>query len=149
MITKNTFREGWSEMELRNCPVCGKLFVYVHRNLCPDCLKRDEEDYEKVREFINNNPRATIEEASEGTEVPVKKILEYLKEGRLILQTNNVNIILNCEMCGEPILTGRLCAKCSSKLKRNFASNTRSMFLDEDMKGKIHLSKYSKDERRR
>ena len=136
-------------MELRNCPECGKLFVYVHRNLCPDCLKKDEEDFGKVREYINNNPRATIEEVAENTEVSVKQILEYLKEGRLILQSNNVNITLNCEMCREPILTGRLCSKCSDKLKRNFIRRKPSMYLDEDMKGKIHLSKYSKEERRR
>jgi len=137
-------------MDLRNCPECGKLFVYVHRNLCPDCLKKDEEDFERVRDFINSNPKATIEEVSEGTEVPVKKILEHLKEGRLILQSNNVNIILKCEICGESILTGRICESCGKKLKRNFlGSDKRSMFVDEDMKGKIHLSKYSRDERRR
>ena len=39
----------------------------------PRLFKKDEEDFERVRDFINSNPKATIEEVSEGTEVPVKK----------------------------------------------------------------------------
>lgn len=136
-------------MDLRNCPKCGKLFVYSHRNLCPQCLKKDEENFDRVREFINNNPKATIEEVSEGTDVSVKKILEYLKEGRLMLQNNNTNIILNCELCGEPILTGRICPKCSSKFKKNLIPDKKSLFVDEDMKGRLHLSKFSRGEKRR
>ncbi|HHY42343.1 MAG TPA: MerR family transcriptional regulator [Thermoanaerobacterales bacterium] len=136
-------------MELRNCPVCGKLFVYNHINLCPECLKKDEEDFDRVREFINNNPMATIEEVSEGTGVSARKILEYLKAGRLMLQSNNANIVLKCEICEEPILTGRLCEKCSRKLRRNLIPEQRPMFVDKNMKGKLHLSKFSKDERRR
>jgi len=149
MLKTPIIRRGGSKMDLRNCPKCGKLFVYRQRNLCPQCLKKDEEDFDRVREFINNNPKATIEEVSEGTEVTVKKILEYLKEGRLILQSNNINITLNCELCGEPILTGRMCAKCSNKFKRNITSTKKSLFFDDNMKGKIHLSKFSKEERRR
>lgn len=136
-------------MDLRNCPECGKLFVYNHRNLCPECLKKDEEDFERVRDFINNNPRATLEEVSEATEVSTKNILEYLKEGRLMLRSNNVNILLNCEICGEPILSGRICEKCSSKFRRELISHKKSSFIDKDMKGKIHLSKLSRDDRRR
>ncbi len=136
-------------MDLRNCPKCGKLFVYTTRNLCPQCLKEDEEDFDRVREYINNNPQATIEEVSEGTGVTPRRILEYLKEGRLMLQSNNTNIILRCEMCDEPILTGRLCPNCSKKLKTRFVSDKKPLFVDEDMKGKIHLSKFSRDERRR
>ncbi|NLZ55038.1 MAG: MerR family transcriptional regulator [Thermoanaerobacteraceae bacterium] len=136
-------------MDLRNCPKCGKLFVYSHRNLCPSCLKKDEEDFDRVRAFINDNPEATIEEVSEGTDVSVKKILEYLKEGRLMLRNNNVNIILECELCGAQILTGRICEKCSGKFfKRTFVTSNR-LPLDEDMKGKLHLSKFARKDKKR
>ena len=126
-----------------------KLYVHTIRNLCPECLKKDEEDFGRVRDFIYNNPQASLEEVSEETGVSTKSILEYLKEGRLMLRSNNVNILLSCELCGEPILTGRICEKCSSKFKRELTSRKKPMFVDEDMKGKIHLSKFSRDERRR
>ena len=136
-------------MKLRNCPQCGKLFVYNHRSLCPECLKKDEEGFDKVRDFIHNNPQASLEDVSKATEVSTKNILEYLKEGRLMLRNNNVNILLNCELCGEPILSGRICEKCGGKFKSELTSREKSMFVDEDMRGKIHLSKFSRDERRR
>ncbi|WP_245984897.1 hypothetical protein [Biomaibacter acetigenes] len=52
-------------MELRNCPVCGKLFVYTVRNLCPECAKKDEENFEKVRQYLYDVPQATLEEIAE------------------------------------------------------------------------------------
>lgn len=136
-------------MNLRNCPECGKLFVYNHRNLCPECLKKDEEDFDIVRDFLYKNPKATVEEISKKTGVSSKSILEFLKEGRLMLRSNNVNIILSCELCGEPIVSGRLCEKCSKKFKRGLTSRKQSLFVDDDLKGKIHLSKLSRDSRRR
>ncbi|HHY71384.1 MAG TPA: MerR family transcriptional regulator, partial [Thermoanaerobacterales bacterium] len=130
-------------------PQCGKLFVYSHRNLCPECLKKDEQEFDLVRDFLYDNPQASLEEISEATGISTKNILEYLKEGRLMLRNDNVNILLSCELCGEPILSGRMCEKCSGKFKREWTSHKKSMFIDEDMKGKIHLSKLSRDERRR
>lgn len=134
-------------MDLRNCPECGKLFVYNHRNLCPACLKKDEEGFDRVRDFLYDNPQATLEEISEATEVSTKSILEYLKEGRLMLSSKNVNIVLSCETCGAPILYGRFCEKCTGKLKGGFTSGQQSIFADEDMKGKLHLSKLRKDKK--
>jgi flagellar operon protein (TIGR03826 family) len=136
-------------MNLRNCPQCGKLYVHSLRSLCPECLKKDEENFDRVRDFIYTNPQASLEEVSEETGVSTKNILEYLKEGRLMLRSNNVNILLSCEVCDEPILSGKLCEKCSGKLKREFTSRNKSMLVDEDMKGRIHLSKFSRHERRR
>lgn len=131
-------------MELRNCPECGKLFVYVRRNLCPDCLKKDEENYEKVKTYLSKNPKATIDEISDATQVPAKNVLEYLKEGRLMLSPGNVNIILNCEICGTPILYGRVCEECSKKLKSGFVSQNEPIPTKEDMTGKIHITKLIK-----
>lgn len=59
-------------MNLRNCPQCGKLFVYNIRNLCPECIKKDEKDFGCVRDYLYNHPRATIEEISEETGVSYK-----------------------------------------------------------------------------
>ena len=59
-------------MKLRNCPQCGKLFVYSHRNLCPECLKKDEQDFDTVRDFLYDNPQASLEEISEETRISTK-----------------------------------------------------------------------------
>lgn len=136
-------------MELRNCPVCGKLFVYTVRDMCPDCAKKDEENYEKVRTYLYDVPDATLEKIANHTGVPEKSILEYLKEGRLILKKSNINILLKCEMCGSPIATGRLCEKCAKEFKRGILELKRPIPTKIDMIGKLHLSKFSKDEKTR
>jgi len=132
-------------VELRNCPECGKVFVYVTRNLCPECAAKEEELFRKVKDYLYEVPGATMEEIYEKTGVPPKKILEFLREGRLILKKENVNLILHCEMCGQPILTGRLCDKCSREMKRKFGVEKVPIHPKEDMKGKIHLSRYQDD----
>lgn len=132
-------------MDLRNCPSCGKLFVYTVRNLCPNCIKEDEHDFNKVRDYLYDNPEATIEDVTAETGVDSKKVLEYLKEGRLMLKSNNPNL-LTCESCNEPILTGKFCDKCAADMKRQFSA---TLFpKNEDMKGKLHLSKYQRDQKR-
>jgi flagellar operon protein (TIGR03826 family) len=138
---------GGGMMELRNCPVCGKLFVYTVRNLCPECAKKDEENFEKVRQYLYDVPQATLEEIAEKTGVPAKNVLEYLKEGRLMLKKSNLNI-LSCEMCGSPILTGRYCEKCAKEMKEKMDSlKHRAIGVNEDMRGTLHLSKLRKREK--
>lgn len=97
-----------------------------------------------MRDYIYDTPQATIEEVSENTKVPVATVLEYLKEGRLMLRESNVNLLLECELCGEPILTGRLCEKCANKFRKGYIKKTKPL-TDTNLTGKLHLSKFSKD----
>lgn len=134
-------------MELRNCPVCGKLFVYTVRNMCPNCAKKDEENFEKVRQYLYDVPNATLDEITEKTGVPAKNVLEYLKEGRLMLKKTNTNI-LSCERCGAPILTGKYCDKCADEMKKQLERlKNRAFGINEDMRGSLHLSKLQRREK--
>ncbi|KPU26438.1 MerR family transcriptional regulator [Caloranaerobacter sp. TR13] len=106
-------------MNIKNCSKCGKIFAYDGINkLCPKCRKEEEEEFSRVKEYIYNNPGANIQLVSEETGVPVKKILRYLREGRLELKDEYNNLILACERCGKPIKTGRFCDKCVVELQR-------------------------------
>ncbi|SHE46835.1 flagellar operon protein TIGR03826 [Thermoanaerobacter uzonensis DSM 18761] len=105
-------------MEIRNCKRCGRLYTYTGIDLCPECYRQDEEDFMKVRDYLDAHPSATMLEISQNTQVSIKKIMDFLKEGRLILTSNNVNIGLKCEKCGKPILTGRFCEECKTKLAK-------------------------------
>jgi hypothetical protein len=70
-------------MEVRNCPRCGKLFNRINSQLCPACTKEEDEIFETVRKFISDNESCTLTELSDGTGVSPKKILRYIREGRL------------------------------------------------------------------
>ena len=71
-------------MNIKNCPKCGKLFSPVGGSLiCKDCIRAEEQEFEKVRDYLRENRGADINVVSEKTGVSTKKILRYLKEGRL------------------------------------------------------------------
>mgnify|MGYP000990056772 CR=1 FL=1 len=106
-------------MDIRNCTRCGKIYAYDGFNICLKCRREDEDDFEIVKEYINENPGATISEVSEATEIDSKKIIEFLRQGRLEIKDEN-NIILKCERCGASIKTGRFCDKCVLEMQREF-----------------------------
>jgi len=104
-------------MNLRNCRRCGKVYAYDGFDLCHDCRMIDEKDFEKVRAYLDENPSADINEISEKTEISTKKIIKFLREGRLELKDES-NSLLLCERCGKPIRKGRFCEKCTAQLER-------------------------------
>lgn len=101
---------------LRNCAECGRLFVFVNRNICPACIEKEEEMYEKVRKYLKENPGVPIQEVSEKTGVPEEKIIRFLREGRL--EATSVAGGLTCESCGRPIKMGFLCDSCREQVAR-------------------------------
>ena len=110
-------------MDIRNCKKCGKIYAYDGFDLCLACRKEEEEEFKRVRKYIYDNPNASIQTVSEETNVSVKKILRFLKEGKLEIKDENSNFILNCERCGVPIKTGRFCEKCKAELERELKSS--------------------------
>lgn len=105
-------------MELRNCPVCGRVFNYAGRNLCPACARKEDEQYDTVADYLYRHPSATVNEVSEATGVDEQLILRFLREGRLQV-SDGAAVGLFCESCGAPIRTGRLCKRCAAQLARS------------------------------
>lgn len=108
-------------VNLRNCPKCGKLFVYIAKDLCPECVQQEEVLFEKIRTYIKNHPGCNLQEVSENTEVSVDKILLYLREGRLVGMSSQLGAELQCLSCGKPIAGGRLCEKCADSLGKELS----------------------------
>ena len=45
-------------MDVRNCRGCGRLYNYIggsYRNLCPDCVRKLEEKFDIVKDYIEEN----------------------------------------------------------------------------------------------
>ncbi|MDI3281482.1 MAG: MerR family transcriptional regulator [Bacillota bacterium] len=110
-------------MELRNCIRCGKLFAYVNKPICPECVRKEEEDFERVRRYLRENPRATVMEVAEATEVDQHLIQQWLREGRLI--STEFHLMTECERCGRPIPGGRYCKQCAEELGRELQGSAR------------------------
>lgn len=114
--------------EFKNCKKCGKFFTSYGSKLCSECQEEEEEEFRAVRDFIYEYPGVNMKQVAEGTEVPLDKILKWLKEERLILKLNDNGDMpdtgLNCEKCNKPISTGKFCDYCkkdiSTSLKKEF-----------------------------
>lgn len=91
----------------------------IEKDICPTCLEEEEKEFQKVKSFFREHPRARLEEASRETGVDKKTIMQFLKDGRLQLVLPQGEVPeegLFCERCGRPILQGKLCEECKKKL---------------------------------
>lgn len=109
-------------MEVRNCKECGKIFNYMEgAPLCPACMKKQEEIYLQVKEYVYNNPGASINQVAEDNEVTVQQIKRWIREEKLAFSEQS-DIGLECEKCGAMILTGRYCQSCKKALENKLGN---------------------------
>jgi flagellar operon protein (TIGR03826 family) len=108
---------GNEATEICTCPRCGKIFSYLGMGmkLCQHCKDIDEEEFNKVKSFLYDNPLATVKETTLATGVKIKRIKTYIRDGRLTIPDSSP-IFINCENCGTNIRFGRLCRECATSL---------------------------------
>ncbi len=109
-------------MDVRNCRNCGRLFNYIGGiPVCPTCAKEVEEKFGVVKEYIRDNPKATIQQVSDDNDVSIQQINKWIREERLCFSEDSV-VGISCENCGAMIRTGRFCASCKDKLASTLSS---------------------------
>lgn len=108
--------------DVRNCRKCGRIFNYIGSPICPLCKEKDEDDFKKIKDYLYENPKASITQVSSELDISIEKIKRFLKDGRLEIADDEGNMILECENCGRSIKSGRYCAEC----ERVLASGLRS-----------------------
>lgn len=120
---------------MRHCQRCGRLFGYsgFGHIYCGACKHADQRDFNMVKEYIIENPGATMLEVEEQTGVLMKFITIYLREGRLEIPQNSP-IFIKCEICGKDIRYGRVCPDCADHLTREEKNN---MEFDEYQIGDV------------
>lgn len=120
--------------DIRNCRRCGRMFNYLGGPpICLDCKNADEEVFKKVKEYLYDNPGASMSQVAMDCEVSVEKIKMFLREGRLEI-TEGSNIILECERCGKSIRTGRFCVECQNQVQNDFSETASSYSKAEEPK---------------
>lgn len=111
-------------MAIANCRRCGKLFNRIGRDICPDCVKDEDEKLATIRAYLRQHPLANIYEVANGTDVSYDEIVQFIRDGRLLLR-NNPNMVYPCERCGTPTQSGRLCANCAKEMAREVKNEGR------------------------
>lgn len=109
------------------CSVCGGSLIYkgIGEYQCSECYSLEYDDYGKVRLYIELHNGATSAEIAEATGVTQQKIRQMLKEERLEVTPDSM-AFLHCEMCGIDIRSGRYCAACETKIRKDAAAESRS-----------------------
>ena len=103
-------------MEMSNCLRCKKLFPKFKEPICEACKKKDEELFERVKGYLEANPTSTVVQISAETGASAKKILTWLREGRLELTQATGD--LKCRQCGVDLTTGQFCEACFVEINR-------------------------------
>ena len=108
-------------MNVKNCRKCGKVFNAVFgARICPACNEAAEQKFSEVRDYVRDNKGVSIRKVSEECDVEEQQIRQWVKEERLILDTES-GIGVTCERCGVTIPSGRLCAACKAELINGLA----------------------------
>lgn len=113
-------------MEIKNCRICGKMMQYsgLGRPICQGCKKALEEKFKAAKQFLKENPGATINELAEAAEVPISQINQWVREERLVFSDDSP-IGIDCERCGKMIKSGRFCKDCKSNLVNELSSGRK------------------------
>ena len=113
--------------EIRNCKQCGRIFQYNGMSkICSRCRKKDDDEYQVVKEYVYDNRGATITEISEETGVDEDRILRYIRAGKLEIIGEDSSILIQCERCGKGIRTGRFCDQCINELRTGLTGGAKA-----------------------
>jgi flagellar operon protein (TIGR03826 family) len=108
-------------MDVRNCKQCGRLFNYLSGlPICPSCKEKMEDKFIQTKEYIRDNPGATIQMVADENEVTVQQIRQWVREERLEFSKDSP-VGIECEICGKTIRTGRYCENCKNKMYNNLS----------------------------
>ena len=104
-------------MNLKNCPGCGKMYVQSSLGACEECRVKEEEGFMAIKSYIDENNSCTLGELAEATGVHIKKILGYIREGRLMATPGMANEV-GCKACNKPVMSGNYCEDCTIRLNK-------------------------------
>jgi|GEM_PF-284553 len=106
------------QLNVANCPRCGKVFQKNLRNQCQDCSREMDNKLNGVLDYMRKNHRATNEQAAEATGVGVEQLITWMKENKLLL-SEYPNLHYACSSCKAPIRKHKLCMKCSVRIQHD------------------------------
>ena len=104
--------------KLKNCTICGKVFIPVRgEKVCRDCRIKEEEKEREVIQYVRDHQGVSMKEAAEATGVSEKFIKQMINQGLFANLNINNNFFYPCVKCGRPISRGTYCTDCLKDLR--------------------------------
>jgi len=125
------------------------MFTYINTPICPECEKNEEIAFQKLKDYLNDNPGYGLAVISRETGVSIKKILKYIQEGRLEMTAGMAeDNPLQCTRCGARITIGTLCDECRNQYNQAVIGLKEDTARSKTMGTGMH-SKQDDEKRRR
>jgi ribosomal protein L37E len=109
-------------MPLASCPRCSKTFMKEKdRVVCEKCVDAEEADYERVQNYVSQNPDCSPAQVAEGTGIRFEVVMRVVGAGR-VAQVDRSEAV-RCGRCGAPAisLAKKLCETCLAELNSELA----------------------------
>ena len=74
-------------MNFANCRKCKKPFVETSSQFCEVCQNIMSEEFRNIRDYLYSNPNCDINQVAQATKIPVRRIFDYIREGRIGLNS--------------------------------------------------------------
>jgi type II secretory ATPase GspE/PulE/Tfp pilus assembly ATPase PilB-like protein len=128
-----------SSQNLISCRVCGVIMVKLARDTCSKCFQKEEELFQKVKNFLRSNPGSTVPEVARAVDCSEAQVQYFVRTGRL--ERVGVKVSHPCQICQKTIMDGMICPECKKSLKDQVSTLKRSKEQDDDSGKKKHDSK--------
>lgn len=101
-------------MKPSNCKICGRLFIKTSGDICPECIKKEQELLQNINEYAQFKDVMTLEELAQEFDVTVAKLEKFLLDRKLVQIMDKLEI--TCKKCGQKFRIETLgtlyCKKC-------------------------------------
>lgn len=115
-LNDRELRAKMADMRRRYCSRCGAQMRYMALGdfHCPRCGNEEQDDYGKIRTFLDENGPSPSTIIQSATGVSREVIDDFLRRGKLEVSDGSAHF-LKCEECGCDIKYGRVCPACAKK----------------------------------
>ncbi len=123
------------DVELKNCPICSRLFsLESGRQYCQVCAENAERDEDLVQEAILLQHAATDTEIAEATRLPIERVRQILRDSKVLaLGVESDAMCIKCEK-RNALAESKYCLRCQLAMYRNLGEVAQDL-------GRIALQK--------
>ena len=93
-----------------------RMFLYIEDTKMYLFGEKEEDDFAKVKEFLWDKVSSSVDAVHEKTGVSKERIIQFIRQGRILAAGLEVEILLACERCGQSIAEGQYCKECRDQL---------------------------------
>ena len=102
-------------MDLSTCVRCQKLYTKLRLTVCPECEAEEEKEILELQSYLRDNRNASLIEVSDALDIYMEDIERWIQEKRVSIEVCE-KADLKCTICGDSILSGRVCVTCRDRL---------------------------------